>query len=160
MKQLTQERIHQAIGHFKFEGTPYGSGHINDTFLLSYEIGEMGRLKVILQRMNNEVFGKPVELMENIMNVTSYLKERIAENGGDPERETLRTQREITGGPTSLSQALPAMTRWRSRRTSTRAPWLLGTSSACWRISRRRHSMRPLRASTIREHALPCLSRR
>ena len=40
MKELTQERIHQAIGHFKFEGTltdcrPYGSGHINDT----YQIG-------------------------------------------------------------------------------------------------------------------------
>ena len=94
MKELTQERIHQAIGHFKFEGTltdcrPYGSGHINDTYLLSYRIGEMGMLKVILQRMNNEVFEKPVELMENIINVTSYLKERIEENGGDPERETL-----------------------------------------------------------------------
>ena len=49
----------------------------------------MGMLKVILQRMNNEVFEKPVELMENIINVTSYLKERIEENGGDPERETL-----------------------------------------------------------------------
>ncbi len=94
MKELTQERIHQAIRHFKFEGTltdcrPYGSGHINDTYLLSYRIGEMGMLKVILQRMNNEVFEKPVELMENIINVTSYLKERIEENGGDPERETL-----------------------------------------------------------------------
>ncbi len=94
MKELTWEKIHEVIGHFQFEGTltdcrSYGSGHINDTYLLSYEIGEMGRLKVILQRMNSEVFEKPVELMENIMNVTSYLKERIAENGGDPERETL-----------------------------------------------------------------------
>lgn len=94
MKELTQEKIQNAINNFKFEGTltdcrPYGSGHINDTYLLSYSIGEMGRLKVILQRMNSEVFTKPAELMENIINVTTYLKERIAENGGDPERETL-----------------------------------------------------------------------
>mgnify|MGYP007059342462 CR=1 FL=1 len=26
---------------------PYGSGHINDTFLLKYEIGYMGSLNVI-----------------------------------------------------------------------------------------------------------------
>ena len=104
MKELTQEKIHEAIENFRFEGRltdcrPYGSGHINDTFLLSYEIGEMGRLKVILQRMNNEVFEKPVELMENIMNVTSYLKERIAENGGDPERETLNVIHAKDGKP-------------------------------------------------------------
>lgn len=94
MKELTQELLNEAIVNFDFKGTlteckPYGSGHINDTYLLSYEIEDMGRLNVILQRMNNEVFTKPVELMENIMGVTSYLKERIEENGGDPERETL-----------------------------------------------------------------------
>lgn len=94
MKEITKEILDQAIAHFQFEGEriecrPYGSGHINDTYLLVYEIGEMGRLKVILQRMNKEVFSKPVELMENIMHVTSYLKEKITENGGDSERETL-----------------------------------------------------------------------
>lgn len=94
MKEIAQERLAEAIGNFKYEGKliqcrPYGSGHINDTFLLVYEIGEMGRLKVILQRMNTEVFTAPEELMENILHVTSYLKERIAENSGDPERETL-----------------------------------------------------------------------
>lgn len=104
MKELTQERIQEAIENFRFEGTltgcrPYGSGHINDTYLLSYEIGEMGRLYVILQRMNQEVFEKPVELMENIVHVTSYLKERIAENGGDPERETLNVIHAQDGRP-------------------------------------------------------------
>ena len=94
MKEVTLERLNEAIENFAFEGKmtecrPYGSGHINDTYLLSYEIGVMGRIKVILQRMNGEVFEKPEELMENIVNVTSYLKERITENGGDPERETL-----------------------------------------------------------------------
>ena len=44
---------------------------------------------MILQRMNRGIFTKPVELMENIVGVTSYLRKRIIENGGDPERETL-----------------------------------------------------------------------
>ncbi len=94
MAAVTQKQKDEVIKSFQFEGAsvsqaPYGSGHINDTFLLEFEIAEMGRLKVILQRMNREVFKKPVELMENVMGVTSYLRERIIENGGDPERETL-----------------------------------------------------------------------
>ena len=93
MAAVTQKQKDEVISNFRFEDPAfpgaYGSGHINDTFLLEFEIAEMGRLKVILQRMNREVFKKPVELMENIMGVTSYLRERIIENGGDPERETL-----------------------------------------------------------------------
>jgi hypothetical protein len=45
--------------------------------------------KIILQRMNKNVFPRPVELMENVLGVTSYLKKIIIEQGGDPERETL-----------------------------------------------------------------------
>ena len=79
-----------AIKHFPHEGKLlgydlYGNGHINDTFLLEYELCD----GVILQRMNHEIFKKPIELMENILGVTSFLKEKIIENGGDPERETL-----------------------------------------------------------------------
>ena len=49
--------VHEAIDGFKLHGElkeciRYGSGHINDTYLLKYEISEMGILKVILQRMN------------------------------------------------------------------------------------------------------------
>lgn len=64
MAAVTQKQKDEVISNFRFEGTllsqePYGSGHINDTFLLEFEIAEMGRLKVILQRMNREVFKKP-----------------------------------------------------------------------------------------------------
>ena len=80
MAAVTQKQKDEVISNFQFEGTllsqePYGSGHINDTFLLEFEIAEMGRLKVILQRMNREVFKKPVELMENVMGVTAYLRD-------------------------------------------------------------------------------------
>ena len=94
MKPATKEQFEEAIRNFRFEGTllsakPYGNGHINDTYLLVFEIGEMGTVKIILQRMNREVFAKPVELMENIMGVTSHLRRKIIALGGDPERETL-----------------------------------------------------------------------
>ena len=104
MERVTSEQLDEAIANFQYEGElvqkgPYGSGHINDTFLLVYEIAEMGQLKVILQRMNGTVFQKPVELMENILGVTSYLRERIIEDGGDPERETLNVIPALAGKP-------------------------------------------------------------
>ena len=87
-------KIEEAIANFQYGGEllsacPYGSGHINDTYLLTFKVAEMGKMFVILQRMNNTIFKEPVKLMENIVGVTSYLRDRIIENGGDPERETL-----------------------------------------------------------------------
>ena len=94
MNKISKEELEEVINEFQYEGKlvfikPYGSGHINDTFLLKYEIGYMGSLNVILQRMNREIFEKPVELMENVIGVTEHLKKKIVEMGGDPERETL-----------------------------------------------------------------------
>lgn len=86
--------LEEVIKNFRYEGTfvkrtPYGGGHINDTYLLDFDDGNGKRSQAILQRMNKEVFPRPAELMENVMNVTAYLKERIEERGGDPGRETL-----------------------------------------------------------------------
>ena len=39
--------------------------------------------------INTNVFKKPVELMENMVNVTEHLAKKIREAGGDTERETL-----------------------------------------------------------------------
>ena len=96
--------LEEASAGFQFEGTlvstePYGNGHINDTFLLKVT-DEDGKVhKRILQRMNKSVFKQPVELMENIMNVTSYLQNIIAQNGGDPKRETLNVIPALDGKP-------------------------------------------------------------
>lgn len=102
MKQITPKQMEEVISHFQYKGDllsqePYGSGHINDTFLLVFKTEVTKELKVILQRMNKEVFENPVELMENIVGVTSYLRERIIENGGDPERETLNVLPAVDG---------------------------------------------------------------
>ena len=84
----------EALIGFQLEGmvmnaVRYGSGHINDTFLMTLRKDDETEGRVILQRMNKSIFTQPVELMENIMGVTSFLRERIIENGGDPDRETL-----------------------------------------------------------------------
>lgn len=86
--------IEEAIAQFAVEGRlmerrPYGNGHINDTFLLVYEMPEGVNKRYILQRMNHDIFRKPQELMENIVNVTEYLRKVIISQGGEPERETL-----------------------------------------------------------------------
>ena len=54
------------------ECVPYGSGHINDTYRLTYGTGK----HYILQKMNRSIFTKPVELMENVSGVTAWLKKK------------------------------------------------------------------------------------
>ncbi len=93
-REMLCARIDEAIAAFDLEGSPvsyelYGSGHINDTHLLVCALPEGGVKRYILQRINHVVFPHPEEVMENIQNVTSYLRERIRSRGGDPDRETL-----------------------------------------------------------------------
>lgn len=82
---MENKEIMEVIGKFDFPGTlkecvPYGSGHINDTFRLTYDVaGETKRY--ILQRMNKSIFTKPEELMENVSNVTSWLKKKSWKTG-------------------------------------------------------------------------------
>ena len=83
----------EVIEAFQFQGTfvegiPYGSGHINDTFRVTFE-HEGKEIRYILQRMNKTIFLNPEELMENVSGVTAWLRKKIIERGGDPERETL-----------------------------------------------------------------------
>ncbi len=87
------EKIGQLVKSFCFEGTfidavPYGNGHINDTYALTYENGGATR-RYILQKMNKSVFPDTKTLMHNVALVTEFLSRKIAERGGDPEKETL-----------------------------------------------------------------------
>jgi len=76
---------------------PLCSGHINDTYVLEFQTDEGSKHSLLLQRINTNVFKKPVELMQNIVAVTSFLREKIIEEGGDPERETLNVIRTKDG---------------------------------------------------------------
>lgn len=69
----------------------YGNGHINDTYCVDGP-------KYILQRINTRIFTNPDELMENIDNVTAFLRKKIEAEGGDPDRETLTVIKTKDGG--------------------------------------------------------------
>ena len=80
-------QIDQALGAYFLQTPsycePYGSGHINDTFLVVAE------KRYILQRMNTNIFTRPVELMENIVGVTEHIRKKTAAFGGDVARCSL-----------------------------------------------------------------------
>lgn len=88
-KIITEANFKEAFLAYGFDDVKscerYGSGHINDTFLLIENSGD----KVILQRMNTLVFKDPEMLMENVLLVTDFLKTSIEKEGGDPKRETM-----------------------------------------------------------------------
>lgn len=66
----------------------YGNGHINDTYLTDTQ-------NYILQRINTNIFKNPYNLMENIENVTAFLRKKIKANGGDVTRETMSVIRTL-----------------------------------------------------------------
>jgi Ser/Thr protein kinase RdoA (MazF antagonist) len=80
------------VKHFLPEGkitsiSPYGSGHINDTYLVKIE---SGKKDYILQRINHQIFTDVPGLMKNIERVTAHLRKKLDKmNGHDPVRETL-----------------------------------------------------------------------
>ena len=104
---MNQDTLNQgrqeAMEGFAIEGTfidckPCGNGHINDTYMMSFEKdGVVSRYS--LQHMNRSVFKDPVSLMDNILRVTAYLKKEIQKQGGDPQRETLDFVCAKTGEP-------------------------------------------------------------
>ena len=84
------DRAMEIVPSFDFPGDvlsliPYGSGHINDTFLL--ETTE--RERYCLQRINPWVFKNPTGMMKNIERVSKHLEDKILARGGNPRRERL-----------------------------------------------------------------------
>jgi len=69
--------------------TPFGNGHINETYLVKWP-GQGEEQALIFQRINSYVFKEPWKVMENIRGVTSHLREKIRQGGGDVFRETLQ----------------------------------------------------------------------
>lgn len=64
----------------KFAGaTPYGSGHINDSYCAIFE-QRGASTRYLLQRINHHIFKNPVALMENIERVTAHLAARVADH--------------------------------------------------------------------------------
>lgn len=89
------------ISCFKYDGEPYscepyGNGHINTAYKVECKSGEK-ITRYILQRINNNIFSDTDALMENIENVTAFLKDKITKRGGDVLRETLNLVPTVDG---------------------------------------------------------------
>lgn len=86
--------IKRVAGAFSIEGAfasggPYGTGHINDTYAVTFE-QDGGPVRYILQRINHAVFRDPVQVMQNIERVTQHLRNKLLEAGADDiDRRTL-----------------------------------------------------------------------
>ncbi len=96
-----KQNLISIIEHFCFQGefidaSPYGSGHINDTYVATFRKSEGSKLRYIIQRINTSVFKSPENLMENIEGITAHLRKKIIDAGGNPDRETLNIIPTIT----------------------------------------------------------------
>jgi hypothetical protein len=70
----------QICGEF-LGAEPYGSGHINDTYCVIFDQAGT-KTRYILQRINHNIFKRPILLMENIQRVTAHLAVKAA---GQPD---------------------------------------------------------------------------
>ena len=63
---------------FCFEGEflgyePFGGGHINDTYALTFKRADNPAYRYVVQRVNNKIFPDIAALMHNIISVTKFL---------------------------------------------------------------------------------------
>lgn len=84
--------LRNIASRFQIEGEidsvcPLGEGFINDTFLVKTK--SENSPDYLLQRKNKNIFKDVPGMMQNIITVTSHLKEKIIKNSGDPQREAM-----------------------------------------------------------------------
>lgn len=65
----------QLYGNFVI-AVPYGTGHINDTYLLTADQGG-ALVHYIVQRVNTNIFRQPAALMDNFVAVTRHIDQKI-----------------------------------------------------------------------------------
>lgn len=87
---MTNEQIIATAANFALCGAVTGieechNGHINRTYFLTCEGGK----RYVMQMINTNIFKKPDEVMENIVNVTNHIRKGYENKGIDPERRTL-----------------------------------------------------------------------
>ena len=98
---------------------PYGSGHINDTFLVTATLPD-GPRRFVLQRINHQVFRQPDLLMENVERVCAHAQSKLRAAGTpDAHRRALRLIPTRAG---KAWQVDPAGNRWRCYDFIDRAP--------------------------------------
>jgi len=88
---INDKSVKETITQFQIAGYPvaiatFGSGNINDTFKVLTNTGGA----YLLQRVNHQVFRDIPGLTQNLIYITSHLKEKLKQiSGADPEAEVL-----------------------------------------------------------------------
>jgi Ser/Thr protein kinase RdoA (MazF antagonist) len=82
--------IHQFLIYGDFEeAAPFGSGHINDTFVSRWNQAGI-KIRYIHQRINSRIFLRPDQVMENIQRVTTHIAAKLSAAGlADRSRRTM-----------------------------------------------------------------------
>lgn len=86
---MINQFVKSVAEQFTIEGSildieDYGNGHINDTYRIETSVRYY-----LLQRINKNVFPDPTKVMENIKNVTEFIRQQVIHEQGDIYRETL-----------------------------------------------------------------------
>ncbi len=79
--------------HFRIDGEfahaePFGSGHINRTYLAHYRNGN-GGLRYVYQQINDKVFTDVPAMMQNIARVTDHVRGKLEGDPDDSHRRVL-----------------------------------------------------------------------
>ena len=89
---MTNNDYIQILSNFNLSGnpievTPFGNGHINDTFKVTMDSGDT---KYILQRVNHHIFTNIEMLQNNIQVVTTHIRKKLKErNEEEIDRKVL-----------------------------------------------------------------------
>lgn len=70
-----------ALGKDDYVLSPYGSGHINQTYLVTGN-----KRKYVLQKINDKIFRDVEGLMHNVSSVCDFNAAAVAKEGGDPTK--------------------------------------------------------------------------
>lgn len=79
------------------EISPIITGHINETFKVTYRNGDKLE-KYTFQAINSNVFKKPDEVMSNISSVTGFIRDKYTALGESYERRVLEFQQVVETG--------------------------------------------------------------
>lgn len=78
-------------------GEEVESGHINSTYLATYELSDSEQRRYILQRINEKVFKDPLAVMRNVECVTSHINWKVLRKKRDLGGQTLSLYPHKTG---------------------------------------------------------------
>jgi len=93
MSNTPDDKINKILDHYDIAGVPedvhaFGNGHINDTLCVTYDNGGK-KERYVLQKINKFIFPDAASLMENTVNVTGHIRNKVIAEGGDIKREVL-----------------------------------------------------------------------